>query len=160
MRARTVALLATAVVLGAAAGCGSDDDSGAEGGRKTSTLVRLGIEGEAIDEGFKKVAETVGRPGVPDTGVAIRSFTERSQADEAGLADAQTGPNMSAVQDADIVVTIDGAPATVDALSQATAAKKDGDVATLVVVDVKGVERTVEVPYVADLEAEGPFIGG
>lgn len=148
-----LAAVACALALAACGGGGGDDERG------STAPVRLGIVGEAIDESFRAVARTVGRPGVPDSGVAVMDFTGRSVADDAGLRDSASRTR-NAVTDSDIVVSVDGRPATEELLAGADTTKAPGDVATLVVVDPEGRRRTVEVPYVQDEEIEGGFVGG
>ena len=111
-----VSLFAALLLAGVLPGCGGSSSSSPATTAVTaatvdSDMARLGIVGEDVDENFRVVAKSLGRK-VPERGVAVIRFVDDPPAKAAGLVDSSAHQN--AVQDSDIIETMDGEPVTAE----------------------------------------------
>jgi hypothetical protein len=146
-RPRALALVAVALFV--ASGCGSGKPAASTTSPPASAKVaagQLGISGADVDESFRLVAKQLGRT-VPKHGVAVESFVNHPPAESAGLKDASADRN--AVQDSDIIETVDGQPATAKQLEGPLPGHRAGDTVTLHVWSAHGAPHDLSVRLAA-----------
>lgn len=156
-----VSLFAALLLAGVLPGCGGSSSSSPATTAVTAAIVdsdmaRLGIVGEDVDENFRVVAKSLGRK-VPERGVAVIRFVDDPPAKAAGLVDSSAHQN--AVQDSDIIETMDGEPVTAEQLKNVLEGRTPGETVTLHVWSADGTERDVEVELDAVPQA-APGTGG
>jgi hypothetical protein len=161
---RQLAAMLTSVLVIAASGCGSSTSShsASAAGHSASgpAAGELGISGRDVDAYFRAVAKTLGRR-VPLHGVAVEQFVGHPPAQTAGLTDSSAHQN--AVQDADIIETMDGRPVTAKELDGPLAGHHAGDVVTLRIWPARGAPHDLRASLAAVPNAPqgtGYFPGG